>query len=538
MKLVIVEDEEIIRTGIVGSIDWGSLGIEVVGQAEDGEMAQAVIEQTRPDIVVSDIRIPFVDGLTLAEHVTAKYPGTAIVIISGHDDFGYAQKAIKIGVEDYILKPIDPEEFSDVLRTVCRKLEARSRDRREVEGLRQGAHDASRVLRERLLRDFVSGRVPEEEALRRLPEPFGAESWFAVLYCQIDEDQRGSATDRLRLERCLEETVFALTENGTFLLEEAGGQFALVAVEKQRGLPSVRLGAVERSVRRCRAGFPHSSVTIGTGRTYQGLKGLKTSYEEARKASAYRYLLGHGRTIAYEDVFCLTGAERAQPLFCDADLIWAVKLGDRTAIHDNLAQLLAEILPRGTDAAQALHMYIAGIFLRSLDAVLDEGGSVAEVFADPLAVYNTILAQSTADASLELLEKALCEVSEYLEADRQGSRRHAVEKAKRYIRRNFGRSNLNLTEVAEYVGMSPSYLSSTFSAAEGRSFVDYLAELRMERAKDLLQRSPYPAAEIADMVGYTSPAYFSSAFKKHAGCTPGEFRSRARGPGETSASAG
>ena len=159
------------------------------------------------------------------------------------------------------------------------------------------------------------------------------------------------------------------------------------------------------------------------------------------------------------------------------------------------------------------------------------------MFADPIGVYNTVLAQSTASASLDLLEKAPYEVAAYLEADRKGNRRHVVEKVKRYIRRNFGRSDLNLTEVAEYVRMSPSYLSSIFSASEGRSFVDYLSGLRLERAKDLLQRSPYPAVEISDMVGHTSPAYFSSAFKKYAGCTPGEFRSRARGHAETSASA-
>jgi len=162
-----------------------------------------------------------------------------------------------------------------------------------------------------------------------------------------------------------------------------------------------------------------------------------------------------------------------------------VKLADRAALHDNLAQLHAEIHRMGAGAADSLRMYVASIFLHSLEAVLDEGGSVPDLFPDPIAVYNSIQSRETASEALQALqalEQALGEVAAYLEAGRTGGQRHVVEKAKRYMRRNFGRSELSLSEVAEFVGMSASYLSSLFSEAEGRSFVDYLLELRMQRA--------------------------------------------------------
>ncbi len=528
MKLVIVEDEEIIREGLLGSIDWKGLGIEVVGQAEDGEQAEAVIERTHPDIVVSDIRIPFVDGLTLAERVTARHPGTAIVIISGFDDFGYAQKALKIGVEDYILKPIDLDNFARVLAGVRRKIEQRAREKREIEQLRDGAARSQRILQERLLRDLVDGRLPQEEAERRLPELFSPGSWFAALRVEIDDDaltgSSAEAVQRREMARCLEETLVSLAGRGMFLLEEAGVQFALGASDRQKEPLARLITSAERTIRRCCERFPAVPVTVGIGGAHEGTAGLMAACREAREACACRYILGPGGTIQYDEIRRLTEDRQAARLFHDSDLIWAVTLGDRRAIHDNLSQLLAEISRAGEGAARRLEMYVANIFLRSLDAVLDEGGTVEEVFADPIAVYNSILSRGTAAQAIEALEEALGEVATYLETDRAGGQRHVVEKAKRYIRRNFGRSELGLAEVADYVKLSPSYFSSVFRSAEGCSFMEYLSELRMDRAKELLLRSPYPAGEIADMVGYSSPAYFSSTFKKYAGCSPGEFR--------------
>lgn len=529
MKLVLVEDEEIIREGILGSIDWRALGIEVAGQAEDGEQAEALIDRTRPDIVVSDIRVPFVDGLTLAERVTRKYPGTAIVIISGFDDFAYAQRALKMGVEDYVLKPIDLPAFTQVLQKVRAKLEKRAREAREMEELRSGAARSQLILRGRLLRDLIAGRLSDEEAARRLPHLFTPGKWFTVMMVGLDEADRAvsSPEDRSRLERSLEETLQALASRGMLLLEEAGGEFTLGGADRDRELLSRQVASAERAIRRSASAFPAGSVTVGIGGMHEGIAGLKVSHREAAEAAACRYILGPGRTIGRAEVERLTGGGTAPRLFHDAELVWAVKLGDRRALHENLARLLQELSRAGDRAANYLQLHVASIFLGCLDAVVDEGGVVEEVFADPMAVYNGILSEGTAAGALETLEGILGEIASYLETDRSGGQRHLIEKAKRYIRRNFGRSDLGLEEVAEFVHLSPSYFSSVFSGAEGRSFIDYLSDLRIQRAMDLLLRSPYHAGEIADMVGYASPTYFSSAFKKNTGLSPGEFRKKA-----------
>ncbi|HEY9595552.1 MAG TPA: response regulator, partial [Spirochaetia bacterium] len=251
MKLVIVEDEEIIRNGLLENVKWRSLGIEVVGQAEDGQEAEELIDRARPDIVVSDIRIPFLDGLTLAEHVTEKYPGTAIVLLSGYDDFDYARRAITIGVEDYILKPIDLDNFSDVLRRVCRKIETLRREKHEVEELRNGADRLKRVLRERLVADLIAERITDDEARQKLPDLFGPGTWFAVLNVEIDAAAGGPASARsaavvggadaptaatgapadppkaAAVQRALVETAASLEDRALFLIDEAEGQLSL-----------------------------------------------------------------------------------------------------------------------------------------------------------------------------------------------------------------------------------------------------------------------------------------------------------------------
>jgi len=135
--LVLVEDEQIIRTGIATGVDWAVLGIGPVTEAEDGEQALALIERTHPDIIITDIRIPFIDGLELIERVKARMSDVSVVVISGYDDFRYAQRALKLGVQDYLLKPVDPEELTGVLRKICAERELSKLAARELAALRE-----------------------------------------------------------------------------------------------------------------------------------------------------------------------------------------------------------------------------------------------------------------------------------------------------------------------------------------------------------------------------------------------------------------
>jgi two-component system response regulator YesN len=524
-KLIIVEDEDIIREGINDRVAWAELGVEVVGLAEDGEKALSLLETHRPDIVITDIRVPFIDGLQLAEIIAQDYPGTSVVIISGYDDFGYAQKALKLGVEDYILKPLDLDYLADLIRKLCQKRGRLETEVLEIRELRELATKSDRTRLKRSLLDLASGRLADAEIERLQPETGNPATWYGVA-CIILDAASDAADYGRAAGRQLYEAMDRPEERSSFFMEDGEAEYLLICSALSReGLLRSMDEVVLHATRQMQA-FSSVSVTIGVGGAHQGPSGLALSYREAKKAGAFRYILGSNRRIDFAEAERLTGAGSSEKLFFESELVWAVKLGNREALRSNLDQLLREISLAGERAAAHLQMHVASIFMNCLESVLEEGGTVEELFEDPIAVYNAILARPTAREVLESLATALEVISSYLETGGKGDKSYSPEKAKRYIRRHYGRFDLSLDEVAEYVRLSPSYFSSIFSKYEGTSFVDYLSRVRLDKAKDLLLHSSYKTNEVADMVGFASPAYFSSIFRRYEGCTPSEFRKR------------
>ena len=167
-SILLADDEEEVRKGIIKKIDWENLGFQVVGDAENGEEALEKIEQLKPYVVMTDIRMPYMDGLTLSKRIRQKYPSTKILIFSGYDDFEYAQQAIKLNVTEYILKPVNVEELTEILNRVRDNLDEEIEQRRNVRRLRESYQNSLPILREIFLNDLVKGNVPEGEVRARL----------------------------------------------------------------------------------------------------------------------------------------------------------------------------------------------------------------------------------------------------------------------------------------------------------------------------------------------------------------------------------
>jgi two-component system response regulator YesN len=530
-SLVLVEDEQIIRTGLASGIDWAGLGIGSVAEAEDGEQALALIEGTRPDIIITDIRIPFIDGLELIERVKASRPEVSVILISGYDDFRYAQRAVKLGVQDYILKPVDPEELTRVLRRICAERERTMNAAKELSALRESEGLSRRLVQERLLRDILDNRIHRDDGLseasrRGLPL---AGRRFAVLLAQLDDPPpaaaRVEAAEPRQRELAFAEALRAAAgrEPGLFHLEDGdAAHLVCMSAETDEALRQ-KIDRLAARIRQSAARMPGVAASIGIGGIHEGAESLRVSAQEAATAAAYTSLAGKDRLIRYGEVPQPRAGGPAS-LFSESELLWAVRLSDEEGIRSNVARLLQDLLQAGEGLRAYLQMWVSSILTSCIGIIREEGGSAAEVVPDPLAAWNGVLAHRTAAEVLRALEDRLVAIARYLEADRAGSRNHAVEKAKRYIKRHYCRRELSLEEVARSVNLSASYLSSIFSRNEGTSFIDYLSRLRLERAKEMLSRTAYKTYEIAYMVGYPNATYFSSLFKRYAGLRPTEYR--------------
>ena len=184
-RIILVDDEEEVRKGIIRKIDWETLGFQVVGDAENGQDALEKIEQLEPDVVMTDIRMPYMDGLTLTSWIRQKYPSVKVLIFSGFDDFEYAQQAIKLNVTEYILKPVNVEELTQILNRVRENLDQEIEQRRDVDRLRESYLNSLPILRELFLNDMVRGNMPAEDIRQKLEEYkidiLGAEKWLTAV---------------------------------------------------------------------------------------------------------------------------------------------------------------------------------------------------------------------------------------------------------------------------------------------------------------------------------------------------------------------
>ena len=183
-RIILVDDEEEVRKSIIRKIDWQSVGFTVVGDAENGEDALEKIENLEPDVVLTDIRMPYMDGLTLAEKIRQKYPSMKIVIFSGYDDFEYAKRAIKLNVTEYILKPVNVEELTAILKKIQASLDEEIEQKRDVSLLRENYKRSLPILREQFLKDLVSRQMDEMTVAERLEQydiPLaGAKKWISI----------------------------------------------------------------------------------------------------------------------------------------------------------------------------------------------------------------------------------------------------------------------------------------------------------------------------------------------------------------------
>lgn len=301
-RIILVDDEEEIRGGIARRVDWESLGFELIGDAENGEEALEKIEQLEPDVVMTDIRMPYMDGLTLCSRIRQKYPAMKILLFSGYDDFDYAKQAIKLNVSEYILKPVNMEELREILTRVKNKLDEEIRQRRDLDLLRESYRQSIPVLREVFLNDLVRGNVGAEDISERLREYevdlSGACKWIAAVLDVEGEQYRQREMNAISVRRLLEDNLQNYFRFAAFNSMEGVTMVAAIDEEPDQTRLIDLLGEICREA----AKILDVTVTIGIGNSCDGLERIDEAYQSAQEALRYKSLVGAGKTIYINDM--------------------------------------------------------------------------------------------------------------------------------------------------------------------------------------------------------------------------------------------
>lgn len=523
IKLMIVDDEIEIRKGISNKINWAGNGILVCGEAGNGREAIPIINETHPDILLVDVRMPIMNGLELVEYLSENRPDIKSIILSGFDDFSYARQALRLGVSEYLLKPCLPDQILETVLKVKTLVEKSNATKEMYNSLKIKLNEALPLLKEKFLVRLIKG---EQKNLFNLQEKFNffkinlQPSNFAVVLICIDEPdtyyQQNNYDDFELIKFALKNITEEVLVNH-FQLEVFESDDDIVAIINLENPSDVlpHLNDLKNHIKN----FLKLNVTVGLGKPYSDIYSIGLSYEEAFKAVEMRFFLEEDVVISYEDIKQNDNTENIYPINEEKDIINCLNIG-KTEVENSLNNFFHAL--HSVNSIKNAHIKASIALLFSLyHFCIEKGIATEEIFGQDFSLLDEITKLSSIERLKARLLGIINTIMGYINA-RKGNNK-IVESAIKYINTNFMNS-LSLEIVAKEVFITPSYLSFLFKQYLGISFVEYLNKARISKASELLKNSNLKTYEISSKVGYSDEKYFSYVFKKYTGMTTTQYR--------------
>lgn len=529
-RIMLVDDEEEVRKAMIRKMDWEQLGFTVAGDAENGEDALEKLELLEPDVVMTDIRMPYMDGLTLVARIREKYPFIKILIFSGYDDFEYAKQAIKYRVTEYILKPVNGEELAEILKRVRISLDEEIKQRRNISMLQESYENSLPMLREVFLNDLVSRGADLSGVAPKLKE-YGvdildARKWLAAVI-HVDQVEQAEEQELYRHQELIPISVRKLVEDhlktyGRFTVFNSAEGITLIAAVDGNNSETGLITLLEDTCKESRR-MLGVSITVGVGYSCDTLQEIRRSYQTAVDALGYRAIVGCGRTIYINDVEPVNRGKLQFGAGEEAELTAAIKFGTK----DQIGETLQELAVRMDDAKvhdnqyQVYMLTIVNCLIRlmqqydlKMSGMFDSEDHYADI------IKRICRRESFAEEMIPIA----CRMNEALNQARDNTTRKVIVEAKEYIQENYADPELSVDVLCRHLHMSPAYFSTVFKKETGQTYVNYLTEVRLQKAEELLEQTDDKTYEIAQKVGYQEQNYFSYVFKKKYGISPTKYR--------------
>lgn len=535
----LVEDEYVVREGVKKSIDWHGNGMEFLGEATDGELAFPQICKCKPDILITDIRMPFMDGLELSRLVRKELPDTKILILSGYGDFNYAKKAIELGITNYLLKPITPDKLLEAVSDVA---DIVRKDREKEENLQKFQKEMKEnedLARTRFFNELVSRTLNFEQIMQETKErglDFSA-SFYKIILFTVTEDREDTEMT------AYQDNVVRFDEKiAQFLQDEPGidmfargveglaflikGESAEQIDELSEKLLTYAVSAAQECGSLCYFG--------ACGNLVQRVKEISESFMLARRVFSYRYLGRKNCIVNYEEANAADVTPEQVPDIRNIDLGRMdrdiVKNFLKNGVVSETETFLSDYLNRLGDQnldSLILRQYIAMDVYISTTAFLSKLGYDDHVIMEKLGDVRQLCARiESARQMREYLAAFLTAAVELRDSSATKRLSKLLDDARAYIEAHYADEDISLNQVAESVNISPNYFSTIFSQETDSTFIEYLTRLRMSKAMELLRCTDRKTSDIADSVGYRDAHYFSYLFRKLNGCSPREYREK------------
>lgn len=531
LKVFLVEDEFVVREGIKNNVDWISHGYEFCGEASDGELAFPMIQKLKPDIVITDIRMPFMDGLKLSRLIKKELPFTEIIILTGYEEFEYAKEGIKIGIAEYLTKPISAEELLRAVDGLAVKIEEKNQERKIRETYVKEMEENFQKEKKELFHYLVTGSKSAAELLElanNLDIDLSS-MWYNVVLLKTQsmnherEEYSGSLIEiETRFEKLSE-------DDGHLLIFDRNleGKALLFKADTKEELEQLQNDYIDW-VRDILAEYENIRYFGGIGMPVNRLRELSLSFERASHAFAHRYLM--------KDSHILNSAELEQGIYLEQEEFDISHVDPRQIDRSRIKEFLK--LGERDEAIYFVEEFFKGLGSNAMKSnifrqyiTMDAYFCIVDFLESLQISREEIEPFDVTSAHLQNMENAVSYVASIITKavelrEQKASNRYEdiVEEVMSYIQEHYAEEELSLNMLASHVNFSPNHLSMVFSQQTGQTFTKYLTDFRMNKAKELLRCTGKRSSEIGLEVGYKDPHYFSYLFKKTQGMTPTQYR--------------
>ncbi|NLM26828.1 MAG: response regulator [Clostridiaceae bacterium] len=535
-KVFLVEDEKVVREGIRNNILWEQYGFHYTGDASDGELALPMIRKIQPDLLITDIKMPFMDGLSLIKLVRKELPRTKIVIISGYDDFSYAQQAIHLGVEQYLLKPIIKEKLVEMLNEMREKIQEEQYQQQYIENFKREAQEYENFSRRRFFEQIVTGglSVPEIcDTAKNLNIDIIAPFYNIVLFSLSSVEYDGSVPESYTESLAAVQnsvTKYFIDHPELIFFRWNITTYAVVVKGSEIDIERNTANCVENIKKRCDAAGRDVSWYIACGTPVSRLSAIPGCFAEASRILSYRYLCPDENILSEASIMNLRENNRSQ---IDANkreidpehVRKFLSSGTEKEIDDFMDQILQNVAEDFASYPMfcrylAMTVYFAAI--KYLDSI---GCSLDSLWSPEYRPNDSV---STIDEARRYVHRVIKRTIELRDLESIKQQRDILRQATGFIDKNFSDASISLDRVAKEVNISPNYLSAIFSQEVGQTLIEYLTIKRIDEAKRMLRHTDKLLSEIASDVGYKDSRYFSFVFKKITGSTPSDYRKGAK----------
>lgn len=529
-SVLLVDDEEDVIRIIMKKLDWESMGLVIIGHAANGVEALEMAEELSPDIVMTDIKMPYMDGLTLCKKLKELSRTIRVIIFSGFDEFEYAKEAIKMEAAEYLLKPVNAVELKEVFERVKNDLDRELDEKRNTDKLRAYYMESLPVLQESFYMALLEGRIAPEQIGRymdsyqvQLQGPYYVVAVLHLSQQSLEEESRMDPfLQAVSVRKFAEEQVEDRWRSRVVIYL---GDIIMISQMHSREEMLEYTNEMDRLCRMAKK-VCNARITAGIGYLCDNLEQLPLSYQGAKQAVSYRVLYGNTRAISISEV---EPAEHVELNWEDVystyiqQIMKKVRVGEQDGLEKAISQF-TEWLSGEQISMQKYRIVMMELVAELFRFTASHNLNPENVFGGNGDVYSQVLQMESAEVLDRWLRRVCTNLQNAVMNERQDSTKFFVKNAEEYVKEHFADQDLGVDEVCRRLNVSAAYFSTIFKKETGKTFVRYLTDYRMEKAVNMLMTGNEKTYVIAEKVGYAEPNYFSYVFKKQFGMSPSKYK--------------